>query len=595
MKLASENIKVAVIVPIFNVEQYLRECLDSIINQSYKNIEAILVNDGSTDSNSLNIAKEYVAKNANFTLIDKPNLGLSSSRNVALDFLSQSYKLELDSKETQRVKENIESKMQDSKEIQNLDSKNVNIPTAVLPTTILPTPILPTPQPPSAREGGYPYQDFKENIESNGEDSTLTPTHHPISLESNLLIYKVINENPYDIKAIYVNKDSIKNNTQLPTPLTPLRKGGGNSTQDSKDIESKTLQIPKIDYIIFLDSDDYWKSDCIESCIKAALQSEVEIQNIESNAQNFTLTPTHHPISLESNQNNHPKRAEIIWFDWEYFYDGIDKPKNKWKSWQEIYGFKGDSLITKRQWLTLSVEKNPEFFAFGWMAMIDFKYLQHLRLRFIDRIMNEDVLFETLLFFKSRYIYVLNKKLYMYRIRPNSITDYSAKANIPPYLEPLLVHFSGNERNTKEYHKARSWLVMMEDLESSLKDYALGDSKVLQDSMILQDSNMLDFNAEDFKAERQKDISLLREAFYPKFCEMILHLASFPEDPLGLLPRMSVIKPYINDAKAKGVKVKRFKKLALNNLAMYRIFSPLIVLYRNVKDIERKFRKRKKG
>ncbi|WP_202394048.1 glycosyltransferase family 2 protein [Helicobacter saguini] len=153
MNLASENIKVAVIVPIFNVEQYLKECLDSIISQSYKNIEAILVNDGSTDSNSLNIAKEYVAKYNNFTLIDKPNLGLSSSRNVALDFLSQNYKLELDSKETRKVNENIESKMQDSKEIQNLDSKNVNIPTAVLPTTILPTPILPTPSPPPQGRG----------------------------------------------------------------------------------------------------------------------------------------------------------------------------------------------------------------------------------------------------------------------------------------------------------------------------------------------------------------------------------------------------------------------------------------------------------
>ncbi|WP_237416369.1 glycosyltransferase family 2 protein [Helicobacter saguini] len=282
MNLASENIKVAVIVPIFNVEQYLKECLDSIISQSYKNIEAILVNDGSTDSNSLNIAKEYVAKYNNFTLIDKPNLGLSSSRNVALDFLSQNYKLELDSKETRKVNENIESKMQDSKEIQNLDSKNVNIPTAVLPTTILPTPILPTPilptpQPPSAREGGYPYQDFKENIESNCEDSTLTPTHHPISLKSNLLTYKVINENPYNIKAIYVNKDSIN------TIDCHADKSARNDVVQN--IESKTLQIPQIDYIIFLDSDDFWKSDCLQSCINAVCKSEIEIAKLESNAK----------------------------------------------------------------------------------------------------------------------------------------------------------------------------------------------------------------------------------------------------------------------------------------------------------------------
>ncbi|ECO3676755.1 glycosyltransferase family 2 protein, partial [Campylobacter coli] len=50
---------VGVVVSIYNVEKYLRECLDSVINQSYTNLEIILVNDGSTDENSLNIAKEY--------------------------------------------------------------------------------------------------------------------------------------------------------------------------------------------------------------------------------------------------------------------------------------------------------------------------------------------------------------------------------------------------------------------------------------------------------------------------------------------------------------------------------------------------------
>ncbi|MBX2221529.1 glycosyltransferase family 2 protein, partial [Campylobacter jejuni] len=46
---------VGVVIPIYNVEEYLRECLDSVVNQTYKNLQVVLVNDGSTDENSLNI------------------------------------------------------------------------------------------------------------------------------------------------------------------------------------------------------------------------------------------------------------------------------------------------------------------------------------------------------------------------------------------------------------------------------------------------------------------------------------------------------------------------------------------------------------
>ncbi|ECK7540591.1 glycosyltransferase, partial [Campylobacter jejuni] len=63
--------KIGVVIPIYNVEKYLRECLDSVINQTYTNLEIILVNDGSTDEHSLNIAKEYTLKDKRITLFDK--------------------------------------------------------------------------------------------------------------------------------------------------------------------------------------------------------------------------------------------------------------------------------------------------------------------------------------------------------------------------------------------------------------------------------------------------------------------------------------------------------------------------------------------
>ncbi|EKN7438864.1 glycosyltransferase family 2 protein, partial [Campylobacter jejuni] len=53
--------KISVIIPIYNVEKYLDKCLKSVINQTYKNLDIILVDDGSID-NSLNIAKEYAKK-----------------------------------------------------------------------------------------------------------------------------------------------------------------------------------------------------------------------------------------------------------------------------------------------------------------------------------------------------------------------------------------------------------------------------------------------------------------------------------------------------------------------------------------------------
>ena len=78
--------KVSVIVPVYNVEKYLKRCLDSIINQTYKNIEIILVNDGSKD-NSRDICEEYEKKYENVSLINQENGGLSAARNTGLKYV----------------------------------------------------------------------------------------------------------------------------------------------------------------------------------------------------------------------------------------------------------------------------------------------------------------------------------------------------------------------------------------------------------------------------------------------------------------------------------------------------------------------------
>ena len=77
------NDKISIIVPVYNVEKYLDECIQSIINQTYKNIEIIIINDGSTD-NSLSILRKYESIDKRIIVINQENKGLSASRNIGI-------------------------------------------------------------------------------------------------------------------------------------------------------------------------------------------------------------------------------------------------------------------------------------------------------------------------------------------------------------------------------------------------------------------------------------------------------------------------------------------------------------------------------
>lgn len=83
-------IKVSMIVPVYNVEIYLRKCLDSLVNQSFKDMEIIVVNDGSTDSSN-EIIQEYAHQYHNIKVIQKTNGGLSSARNLGVKISQGEY------------------------------------------------------------------------------------------------------------------------------------------------------------------------------------------------------------------------------------------------------------------------------------------------------------------------------------------------------------------------------------------------------------------------------------------------------------------------------------------------------------------------
>lgn len=87
---------VSIIIPTYNAEKTLNECLDSCINQTHSNIEIVLINDGSTDK-SLEIASEYRKKDSRIVIFDQKNKGQASARNVGLNNCKGEYVLFLDS------------------------------------------------------------------------------------------------------------------------------------------------------------------------------------------------------------------------------------------------------------------------------------------------------------------------------------------------------------------------------------------------------------------------------------------------------------------------------------------------------------------
>ena len=82
--------KISVIVPVYNVEKYLEKCLTSLVNQTFKDMEIIVVNDGSTD-NSEKIVKEFMKKYANISYYKKENGGVSDARNYGLRYAKGDY------------------------------------------------------------------------------------------------------------------------------------------------------------------------------------------------------------------------------------------------------------------------------------------------------------------------------------------------------------------------------------------------------------------------------------------------------------------------------------------------------------------------
>ncbi|WP_296887529.1 glycosyltransferase family 2 protein [uncultured Methanobrevibacter sp.] len=90
------DVKISVVLPVYNVADYIRKCLDSLVNQTFKDFEVICVNDGSTDL-SLGILEGYALTDSRFKIISQENQGLSGARNTGIEHIQGEYVLFVDS------------------------------------------------------------------------------------------------------------------------------------------------------------------------------------------------------------------------------------------------------------------------------------------------------------------------------------------------------------------------------------------------------------------------------------------------------------------------------------------------------------------
>ncbi|EAH8259328.1 glycosyltransferase family 2 protein [Campylobacter jejuni] len=368
---------VGVVIPIYNVEKYLKECLDSVINQTYTNLEIILVNDGSTDENSLNIAKEYTLKDKRIILFDKKNGGLSSARNVGIEYFSGEYKLK---NKTQTIKEN------------------------------------------------------------------------------SLIEFNIEGNNPYEIYTVYKSYKAFNNEQDLTNFTYPI-----------------------IDYIIFLDSDNYWELNCIEECV-------VRMQNVD-----------------------------VLWFDHACIYDDGIEDKGQ-KTRMNVFNFTQECTITPRDYAKQAIKVGSRDISFSWGGMIDFSFLKQLKLKFINKIINEDIHFGMVLFASADSIYILPKRLYLCRLRANSISNHDkkvTKANVSEYFKDLYEFFGENAKEAKNYLKAASRMITALEL------------------------------IEFFKDQKNENSQAIKEAFLPFYVKKALMIKKFKKDPLNLKEKLPIIKPFI--------------------------------------------------
>ncbi|PAF50050.1 hypothetical protein BKH43_06035 [Helicobacter sp. 13S00401-1] len=403
LKTPSEEVGlVSIIIPVYNVEKYLVYALDSVLSQTYKKLDIILVDDGSTDK-SLDIALEYAKKDKRIFVVSKLNGGLSTARNLGTELVKNTHlrealeskkKQALDSKtlyKTKELKENLDIKLQSKKEFfcskpyslefykrKNLaffTSKNyfVNIIHAFASKPFGDSPIF---------NGSF----SKEELRDFNKLNTIfkrPSLNHFLNLTPKLPSKRLLYSFTYEEGGFFRFHEQ---------DITPLL------CQD----------LPSKQFIHYFDSDDFMQKACVSSCMDA----------------------------LE-------KDTEVLIHHYSIFWDGVPAwhklkfPPHFVEQLAMEFGeksFEGSALFCCLKKCNAN---------FGWHGLISNSYLNKIRLRFTSFLDMEDLNFGMILFAKARFIKVLFKPLIAYRLRKDSISNYldAKDITVPASLKYLSTHF----------------------------------------------------------------------------------------------------------------------------------------------------------
>ena len=391
---------VSIIVPIYNVASYLKECLQSIVAQSYENLDIILIDDGSDDE-SLKIALNFAENDKRIFVISKPNGGQATARNFGLEFIknsalrtffddgdiSLSMKAQYD-KEYNTNSLSCLTELSQESEVSINSKRALNSVDISLNMTNDSKEIFHYAQNDKIKVSQY---DTEKAFQNNTSIQSLSQTH---SFEKS---YKSI-----DAQELRAHFTQIKHNF-IKSDLERIN-------------DFITQELPQNALIHFVDSDDYITQDCVAKCVQALLEKDLDIV-VHSNK--------------EFDENT--KKITIL------------------KRLSQFQPLKQDEYNSG---LELLAQNQIYDFYFAWQGLFKASILNRYALRFTEGIYHEDHDFGTLLFCLAGKISYTNEPLYIYRQRANSTMsgqkNSSMPAKLPSFLEPLRADF-------KDYKALRAY------------------------------------------------------------------------------------------------------------------------------------------
>ena len=304
---------------------------------------------------------------------------------------------------------------------------------------------------------------------------------------------KIHTPNAYGITACYAHSEFVArphaknshnsyNPQNSPSSPNPHNSHSSHNLQNPHSPHTSALTPPHIDYIMFLDSDDYWVEDCLLECVRAS------------------------------------DGADVVWFEYQAVFDAEVSPR-AFRTHLQAFGYERAEVISNLDWARRAIDRGIDFCSTSaWQVCIDFGFFRARNLSFLNGVKSEDTLFSLYLFSLARRIVILPKVSYCYYIRGGSINDFSKThtiATLPPYLRAMCPCYD-DVKELQEYYQLASYFLMLERFLLFLEDLR----------------------------EREGELSaLLYRAFVPLLVRMSLGLIDFPKDPLRLIPRLPILKP----------------------------------------------------